>query len=90
MGKKINNDLLMSADPIAVAHAAMTVIDAMQTKFTPEQQLLGISAAFLLMADGLKTPAQDVFTAITNLMNGMDGKRAEFKAVTAYVNGELL
>jgi hypothetical protein len=45
---------------------------------------------FLHLADFWQVPAQDVFTAVTNLINDKDGKaRPEFRAIRPYMEGEL-
>ncbi|MER9646771.1 hypothetical protein [Mesorhizobium sp. M0199] len=66
----------------------MTVLDRLQD-FRPEIQIMGAAAVFLELANLLGIPAQEAFTATKNLINGDDGKRAEFRAITAYLNGEL-
>lgn len=86
---KLNRDALNMADPAMVARAGMTVIDALQVQFHPHVQAMGAAAAFLSLAEHYGIPAQDLFTATKNLINGVDGKRTEFKAIDAYMEGEL-
>ena len=83
-----NPDRVSNADEGEVANAAMTVIDALQVRFTSEVQMLGLSAAFLLMAQRHKQHPGDLFLTINNIMNGVEGKRAEFKALEMYMENE--
>lgn len=85
---KLNRDTLNMTGIKPAANAAMTVIDRLQD-FQPNVQLVGLAAAFLSMATHLGIPAQDVFTVTTNLINDAEGKRAEFAAVDAYLEGEV-
>lgn len=68
----------------------MTIIDAMQLRFTSEVQVLGAAAVFLILCERFKTPAPDAFTATTNLMNTVTGQRPEFRAVAQYAADDLL
>lgn len=89
MKTKIDRDKLNNADPVIVARAAISVIDALQLRYQPHEQVMGAVAMFLTIAERTGIPAQDLFTATKNLMNGQDGKRDAFKALDAYVNHEL-
>jgi hypothetical protein len=44
---------------------------------------------FLALAEQLDIPPQEVFTATKNLIVTNEGKRTEFKAVDAYLKGEV-
>jgi hypothetical protein len=85
---KLNRDVLNTATPRDVAMAAMTVLDRLQD-FRPEIQIMGAATVFLTLADHLGIPAQEAFTVTKNLINGDDGKRAEFRGIDAYMKGEL-
>lgn len=77
-----------NADPHRVASAAMTVVDRLQS-YHPAEQIMGVAALFLILAEHRGVPAQDIFTATKNLINGVDGKRPEFRALQEYVKHEL-
>lgn len=85
---KLDRDLLNVTGVKPAANATMTVIDRLQD-FPPHVQVVGLAAAFLTMATHLGIPAQDVFTVTTNLINDAEGKRPEFAAVDAYLEGEV-
>ncbi|WP_139812523.1 hypothetical protein [Ensifer aridi] len=85
---RLNRDVMNMAAPVTVARASMTVLDRLQD-FKPEIQIMGAAAVFLELAEHLGIPAQEAFSATKNLINGDDGKRVEFRAITAYLNGEL-
>lgn len=88
MRKGFNRDIMNMAQPALVAHASMTTLNGLQD-FRPEIQIMGAAAVFLELADYLGIPAQEAFTATTNLINGDDGKRPEFRAIRAYMDGEF-
>jgi hypothetical protein len=85
----VNRDLINSAEPRRVAQAGMTVVDQLQV-FQPHEQLMGVCALFLILAEHWRIPAQDVFTATKNLMNSEDGMHPTFRAMREYVSKELL
>lgn len=85
---KLNRDALNMASPKAVAMATLTTLDALQD-FTPEVQIMGAAAVFLELAEYIGIPPQEAFAATKNLINGDDGKRPEFRAISAYLEGEL-
>lgn len=88
MRKRINRDVMNMAGPGEVARASMTTLNALQD-FRPEIQILGAAAVFLSLADHLGIPAQEAFAATKNLINDDNGKRSEFFAIGAYLEGEL-
>ncbi len=88
MRKRINRDVMNMAGLGEVARASMTTLNALQD-FRPEIQILGAAAVFLSLADHLGIPAQEAFSATTNLINDDNGKRSEFQAIVAYLEGEL-
>lgn len=83
-----NRDRMVNASAGAVAHAAMSVLDAVQTR-PPEAQVLGAAAFFITACERFGVPAQDAFTAVTNLMNDREGRKPEFAAVRLYMENEL-
>lgn len=85
---RLNRDTMNMAAPVLVANASMTVLDRLQD-FPAEIQIMGAAAVFLELAEHIGIPAQEAFSATKNLINGDDGKRAEFRAITAYLQGEL-
>lgn len=85
----MNRDLFNNANPRRVANATMAVIDALQVRFQPHEQMHAAAATFLLLAEHWGIPAQDLFTATKNLMNDQDGKRPEFAAAQQYMENEL-
>lgn len=87
--KRFNRDYMNNAEPRRVSTAAMTVIDRLQVEYKPHEQVMGAAATFLILAEHFGIPAQEIFTATKNLMNGMDGKRPEFAAVMDYVKHEI-
>ncbi len=87
MRRKFNRDVMNMAKPRDVAMSAMTVMDRLQDA-RPEVQLMGIAACFLSVSEFYDIPAQEVFTATKNLINGDEGKRSEFRGIDAYMEGE--
>jgi hypothetical protein len=86
--QKLGFDEMNMADPVLVGRASMTVIDAVQD-LHPKDQVLGMAATFLLLCDRYNVMPQDIFTISQNVMNGVDGKRPEFRAVKSYLAGEV-
>lgn len=84
----IDRTRLMNMAVTDASRAAMQVIDALQ-HHRPEAQAVGACAAFLLLAEASGIPAQDLFTATKNIINGAEGKRPEFAAVEMYVQQEI-
>lgn len=84
----LNSDKMGSANEGLVANAAMTVVDQLQ-RFTPEVQMLGLTAAFMLLAKHHKQHPGDLFLTTDNIINGVEGKRPEFRAVSMYMENEL-
>ncbi len=85
----INPDLVSNAPSGDVANAAMAVVDALQVRFKAEVQMLGLTAAFLLLAKRNKQNPNDLFETINNVMNGVEGRRPEFRAVEMYIDKEM-
>ena len=83
-----NRDVMNNAPVRKVANAAMTCLDALQVKYTPEVQAMGAAVVLLALAEHYKIPAQDIFTATKNLINAGDEQRSEFRAVKFYLREE--
>ena len=85
----INMDLVNNADLRRVARASASQLHAIQD-YQPHEQVMAAAALFLTLAEHFGVSAQEAFRATTNLMNHADGqRRAEFRALRAYVEGEL-
>lgn len=63
----IDRDRVMNADRKRVAAAMVRAFDALQS-VPQEQRLMALAGAFLLLARATGFPAQDIFSAVTNLM----------------------
>jgi len=85
---KFNRDLMNMASVKEAATSTMRVIDAAQD-LPPHLQLIGITATFKMMLERFGVDPQDAFTAVDNIMNNAEGKRAEFRAVRMYLATEL-
>lgn len=83
----LNPDALNNADVGLTANAAMAVIDRLQD-FTPEVQMLAMTASFVLLAQRHKQRPSDLFVTADNVINGAEGKRPEFAAVAHYLENE--
>ena len=68
--------------------ASMKIIDAIQS-LRPHEQVAGMAATFLLLAEHLGMTPQDIFAITTNIMNHAEGRRPEFAAVAQYMAEEL-
>lgn len=84
----MNLDKLTNIPTRQAANATMSIIDCVQ-RLQPEERPVALAASFLLLAERLDVPAQDLFTYSTNIMNHADGRRPEFKAVADYLENEL-
>lgn len=85
---RFNRDLMTNAPVKASATSTMRVLDAVQD-LPPHLQLIAITATFKLMIDRFGVSGQDAFTITDNIMTAAEGRRAEFDAVRAYMEGEL-
>lgn len=83
-----DRDRLANMDIKRATHATMSIIDSIQD-LTSEEQITGICATFILLADRLNIEPQDCFVLTKNLMNGADGKVSEFRGVQMYMEKEL-
>lgn len=85
---KFNRDEMNMLPAREAAVGSMRVIDALQD-MPPEHQLVAVTATFKLMIERFGVPPQDAFTVADNVINSVTGKRAEFEAVTMYMENEL-
>lgn len=65
----------------------MAVLNALD-EVSPEEAIAALSTTLLLACCRYNIPAQDVLTIATNIMNGAEGKRPEFKAIEEFMNSE--
>ena len=83
----MNRDRFNNIAVGAASTASMAVINALQD-YTPERQMAGITAVFLLACQHHGISPQDAFTVTKNCMTYAEKTRPEFKAVAAYMQGE--
>lgn len=87
---KFRRDRLINTSQRGAASAAMTVIDRLQSH-PPDEQVAGLTAAFLLMLDAYGVSVQDAMTITRNLIHDSHKRLLpEFRAVAAYMRGELV
>ena len=84
----MNRDLFINANLRDTAVASMALIDKVQD-MQPHIAMGALSATFLMLCEFWGVDPKDALGITKNLMNHADGKRAEFKAVAAYMEGEL-
>ncbi|MFN4278328.1 MAG: hypothetical protein ACK4FJ_18700 [Ferrovibrio sp.] len=84
----MNRDLFNNANLKDVGIAAMSVIDRLQLH-QPHVQMAAAAVVFLGLSEHWGIPAQDVFTAVKNMINDGEGKRPEYTAVREYIRHEL-
>lgn len=87
----INRDRLIMAPKAAVANAVASVFDRLQS-LPHEVQLLALAGAFVLMTEASALPAQDAFSAVSNLM--VDERHStrrdhRFAAMKQYLTDDL-
>lgn len=85
---RLDRDALNNANPKAVAMATLQTLMGLENH-PPHIQVMAAAAVFLSLADHLGIPAQEAFTATTNLINDTEGKCTEFRALDAYMKGEI-
>ena len=84
----MNRDLFASANLRDVSVGSMALIDTIQD-MQPHIAMGALTATFLMLCDFWKVDAKDAFRLTSNIMNHADGRRPEFRAVAAYMEGEL-
>lgn len=71
------------------ARATIKVLDAVQHG-RPEEAIAGLAAAFLLITERYRLPAQDAFLATSNMMRHHDDRgRSEFDAARSYLDADV-
>lgn len=88
----INYDRLVNASKAVVAKACVKVFSLLQ-EMPPEVQILAQGASFVLLCSAAGVPAQDAFTAVTNLMKdpiASEGLDPKFAAMRFHIREELL
>lgn len=84
----LDRDNLNATNLRGACRASMAVIDVLQNH-PPHEQVAGLGACFVLLAEHHAVPLQDAMVAIQNMMKDADGRRPEFKAVGDYLRHEL-
>lgn len=85
----MNRDLVTNIDALDAGMAAMHIVTAMQD-MRPEQQIIGLTAAFMFLLESKGFPVQDAMSIATHAMYTKDGGlRPEFYGAKAYVENEL-
>lgn len=88
-----SRDRLNNADRGRVARLMVSLFDRVSLHPLKEEQLLALAGAFVLLADAAKIPAQDVFTAVKNLMTDRtksEGLVLQFSAMKYHLETEVL
>lgn len=89
LGPRFDRDLYHSLPSRKAAQSTIKVLDVLQY-MRPEEQIAALSAAFLLVSEGYKVPAQDAFLAASNMMNHHDDRGfSEFEAVRSYLAADV-
>lgn len=83
----MNRDLINNADAEQVALAGVGILDRMQN-YPQHIQPLALAAAFLVLSEHLRIPAQELFTVTKNMMTE-EQNVPEFKAVKDYIKYEI-
>lgn len=89
MKRPFDRDRMAMVAPGRVAEASMDILNSMQVRFTPEEQITAAAAVFVILADRFNVEAQDAFTVTKRVINAVDGVRPEFRAVQHYARNEL-
>lgn len=85
---RFDRDAFNSANPKVVAGATLQTLMGLENH-KPHVQIMAAAAVFLSLAEHLGIPAQEAFAATKNLINDTEGKRTEFRALDAYMKGEI-
>lgn len=84
-----DRDLFHSLKTLNVARGTAAVFDAVQMR-PSEEVVAALACAFLLVADKYKVPAQDAFTAASNMMRFHDDKgRSHFEGLRFYLDADV-
>lgn len=80
---------LANADAHETSQATIAVANGLQN-YDKEVQLLAAAAFFLLLCEGHRVPAQEVFTYTKNMMNAEKYAAApQFNAAKQYIEQEI-
>ncbi len=82
----------MNADSSLVARRCAKLFSANQDQETAVQ-LLALAASFIILSDACRIPAQDVFSAVANLMYDpihSSGRKHQFDAMRFYLKEDVL
>ena len=86
---RFDRDLLNNLATKKAATATLKALDAIQ-RLTPEEQVAGLAAAFLLVCEGYKVPPQDAYRITTHMMNHHNERGlSEFDAVRSYLEADV-
>lgn len=83
-------DLTGNAPLRESSNAAMGVADALQHVPHKGARMMGVSAAFLILAECAGLNVYDLMAMARNCMNDAEGRRPEFAAVDEFVRKEIL
>ena len=83
-------DLIGNCPVKEAANACMEVADAIQRHENKGARLMGLATAFLIAAEEAGITISDLMTYARNCMNHAEGRRTEFKAVSTYINKEII
>lgn len=85
---------MVMADRVSVARLVASLFDRLQGHPIPEEQLLALAGAFVLIVRELDANPQDAFQAVTNLMTDEtdvdDRLLAQFAAMTHYLKEDVI
>lgn len=83
-------DLIGNCPVLDAARACMSVANGVQHEHHKGARLMGLACAFLIAAEEAQLSVTDLMTMGRNCMNYAEGRRAEFLAVTDYINKEII
>tara|TARA_Y100000310_G_C20628388_1_gene787201 strand:+ start:954 stop:1253 length:300 start_codon:yes stop_codon:yes gene_type:complete len=81
-------DRVRMVDMKHTALATFAIVDKLQGE-PGEIQAVAVTCAFLLMADRLGVPPNDLFGIASQIMEDADGRRPEFKGAAQFFKEEL-
>lgn len=89
---RFDRDRLTCVNPSRVANAAFCVIDSLDRAFRPEERIAGLATSFILLADHLGVPGQDVMQTVSNVIHANDSdplsQLRQFDAIRDYLRHE--
>lgn len=84
----LNRDLMNHLSTQAVARDSIAILDRLQD-MPSERQIVALASVYRLMTERFDISPHDLHTIADNIMNHAQGRRVEFEAVAAYMEGEL-